>query len=150
MPNGSGRGGSWRTGSAAPGQPRGRRNISSSPAALLERALHRQTGDEQPRKYLSLVLGMVAGVLKLFDLDGLGQQWWHVGGVKLLFCALSLAVPAAMFVATFYDALVVTGRGVSQDLATLSTSVSHHLSADPAVAVAGLEAQRGRQTRTTS
>ena len=35
----------------------------------------------------------------------------------------------------FYDAF--TGRGVSQDLATLSSSVSHLLSADPAVAVAG-------------
>ena len=28
---------------------------------------------------------------------GLGQPWWYVGGVKLLFCALSLAVPAAMY-----------------------------------------------------
>ena len=40
---------------------------------------------------------LVAGVLKLFDLVGLGQPWWYVGGVKLLFCALSLAVPAAMY-----------------------------------------------------
>ena len=41
--------------------------------------------------------GVVAGVLKLFDLVGLGQPWWYVGRVKLLFCALSLAVPAAMY-----------------------------------------------------
>ena len=39
-----------------------------------------------------LVPGVVAGVLKLFDLVGLGQPWWYVGGVKLLFCALSLAL----------------------------------------------------------
>ena len=44
-----------------------------------------------------LVPGVVAGVLKLFDLVGLGQPWWYVGAVKLLFCALSLAVPAAMY-----------------------------------------------------
>ena len=44
-----------------------------------------------------LVPGLVAGVLKLFDLVGLGQPWWYVGGVKLLFCALSLLVPAAMY-----------------------------------------------------
>ena len=44
-----------------------------------------------------LVPGAVAGVLKLFDLVGLGQPWWYVGAVKLLFCALSLAVPAAMY-----------------------------------------------------
>ena len=41
-----------------------------------------------------LVPGLVAGVLKLFDL---GQPWWYVGGVKLVFCALSLPVPAAMY-----------------------------------------------------
>ena len=39
-----------------------------------------------------------------------------------------------------YDAF--TGRGVSQDLATLSSSVSHLLSADPAVAVAGYSLER--------
>ena len=44
-----------------------------------------------------LVPGVVAGVLKLFDLVGLGQPWWYVGAVKLLFCALSLAFPAAMY-----------------------------------------------------
>ena len=44
-----------------------------------------------------LVPGVVAGVLKLFDAVGLGQPWWYVGGVKLLFCALSLAIPAGMY-----------------------------------------------------
>ena len=39
-----------------------------------------------------------------------------------------------------YDAF--TGRGVSQDLATLSASVSHVLVADPAVAVAGYSLER--------
>ena len=40
----------------------------------------------------------------------------------------------------FYDAF--TGRGVSQDLVTLSASVSHLLVADPAVAVAGYSLER--------
>ena len=40
----------------------------------------------------------------------------------------------------FYDAF--TGRGVSQDLATLSSSVSHLLSADPGVAVPGYSLER--------
>ena len=44
-----------------------------------------------------LVPGAVAGVLKLFDAVGLGQPWWYVGGVKLMFCASSLAIPAAMY-----------------------------------------------------
>ncbi len=44
-----------------------------------------------------LVPGVVAGVLKLFDLGGLGEPLWYVAGVKLFFCALSLAVPAAMY-----------------------------------------------------
>ena len=44
-----------------------------------------------------LVPGVVAGVLKLFDLSGLGEPAWYVGGVKLLFCAISLAIPAAMY-----------------------------------------------------
>ena len=44
-----------------------------------------------------LVPGVTAGVLKLFDAVGLGQPWWYVGGVKLLFCALSLAIPAGMY-----------------------------------------------------
>lgn len=37
-----------------------------------------------------LVPGVVAGVLKLFDLIGLGEPVWYVGGVKLFFCAVSL------------------------------------------------------------
>ena len=45
-----------------------------------------------------LVPGTVAGVLKLFDAVGLGQPFWYVGGVKLLFCAISLAIPAGMYV----------------------------------------------------
>ena len=44
-----------------------------------------------------LVPGAVAGVLKLFDAAGLGQPWWYVDGVKLVFCALSLAIPAGMY-----------------------------------------------------
>ena len=44
-----------------------------------------------------LVPGAVAGVLKLFDAVGLGQPWWYVDGVKLVFCALSLAIPAGMY-----------------------------------------------------
>ena len=45
-----------------------------------------------------LVPGTVAGVLILFDAAGLGQPSWYVGGVKLLFCAISLAIPAGMYV----------------------------------------------------
>ena len=44
-----------------------------------------------------LVPGLVAGVLKLFDIVGLGQPAWYVGGVKLLFCAISLFIPASMY-----------------------------------------------------
>ena len=44
-----------------------------------------------------LVPGVVAGVLLLFEAVGLGQPSWYVGGVKLLFCAISLAVPAGMY-----------------------------------------------------
>ena len=45
-----------------------------------------------------LVPGTVAGLLVLFDAVGLGQPFWYVGGVKLLFCAISLAIPAGMYV----------------------------------------------------
>ena len=45
-----------------------------------------------------LVPGTVAGVLKLFDALGLGQPFWYVDGVKLLFCAVSLTIPAGMYV----------------------------------------------------
>ena len=44
-----------------------------------------------------LVPGLVAGVLKLFDIVGLGQPFWYVGGVKLVFCAISLLIPASMY-----------------------------------------------------
>ena len=44
-----------------------------------------------------LVPGIVAGVLLLFEAVGLGQPSWYVGGVKLLFCAVSLAIPAGMY-----------------------------------------------------
>ena len=44
-----------------------------------------------------LVPGLVAGVLKLFGLVGLGQPFWYVGGVKLVFCAISLLIPAGMY-----------------------------------------------------
>ena len=44
-----------------------------------------------------LVPGLVAAVLKLFDLVGLGQPAWYVGGVKLAFCAISLLIPAGMY-----------------------------------------------------
>ena len=44
-----------------------------------------------------LVPGAVAGVLKLFDLLGLGEPFWYVGGVKLFFCAVSLLIPAGMY-----------------------------------------------------
>ena len=44
-----------------------------------------------------LVPGLVAGVLKLFDIVGLGQPAWYVSGVKLVFCAISLLIPAGMY-----------------------------------------------------
>lgn len=44
-----------------------------------------------------LVPGAVAGVLKLFDLIGLGEPAWYIGGVKLFFCAVSLLIPAGMY-----------------------------------------------------
>ena len=44
-----------------------------------------------------LVPGLVAAVLKLFDIIGLGQPAWYVGGVKLVFCAISLLIPAGMY-----------------------------------------------------
>ena len=44
-----------------------------------------------------LVPGLIAGVLTLFDAVGLGQPAWYVDGVKLVFCAISLLVPAGMY-----------------------------------------------------
>ncbi|MDE0054027.1 MAG: hypothetical protein OXT64_07200 [Gammaproteobacteria bacterium] len=46
------------------------------------------------------VPGLVAGVLKLFDLVGLGEPHWYVAGVELVFCAISLTIPAGMYFAT--------------------------------------------------
>ncbi len=43
------------------------------------------------------VPGLVAGVLKLFDLIGLGEPSWYVGGVELVLCAISLTIPAGMY-----------------------------------------------------
>ena len=44
-----------------------------------------------------LVPGMVAGVLKVFDVVLLGEPFWYVGGVKLMFCAVSLLIPVGMY-----------------------------------------------------
>ena len=40
---------------------------------------------------------MVAGMLKVFDVVGLGEPFWYVGGVKLMFCAVSLLIPVGMY-----------------------------------------------------
>lgn len=44
-----------------------------------------------------LLPGLVAGVLALFDLIGLGETLWYIEAVKLLFCAISLLIPAGMY-----------------------------------------------------
>lgn len=44
-----------------------------------------------------LLPGFIAGVLKAFDVVGLGQPFWYVGGVKLVFCLVSLGIPAGMY-----------------------------------------------------
>ena len=44
-----------------------------------------------------LVPGVVAGMLKVFDFVGLGEPVWYVGGVKLMFCAISLLIPVGMY-----------------------------------------------------
>ena len=44
-----------------------------------------------------LVPGVVAGILKVFGLVGLGEPFWYVGGVKLVFCAISLLIPVGMY-----------------------------------------------------
>ena len=44
-----------------------------------------------------LVPGMVVGMLKVFDVVGLGEPFWYVGGVKLMFCAISLLIPVGMY-----------------------------------------------------
>ncbi len=45
-----------------------------------------------------LIPGAIAGILKTFDAVGLGQPFWYVGGVKLALCAVSLTIPASMYV----------------------------------------------------
>ena len=44
-----------------------------------------------------LVPGLAAAVMKLFDAVGLGQPTWYVGGVELVFCGVSLLIPAGMY-----------------------------------------------------
>ena len=44
-----------------------------------------------------LVPGLVAGVLAVFNAVGLGEPFWYVGGVKLVFCAVSLLIPVGMY-----------------------------------------------------
>ena len=44
-----------------------------------------------------LVPGFVAAVLALFDALGLGEPQYYIAGVKLAFCAISLAIPAGMY-----------------------------------------------------
>ena len=44
-----------------------------------------------------LTPALIAGVLALFDAAGLGQPGWYVGGVELVFCAISLLIPAGMY-----------------------------------------------------
>ena len=44
-----------------------------------------------------LVPGLVAAALALFDLLGLGQPHWYIDAIKLLFCAVSLLIPAGMY-----------------------------------------------------
>ena len=44
-----------------------------------------------------LTPGLVAGILTLFDAVGLGEPVWYVGGVKLVFCAISLLIPAGIY-----------------------------------------------------
>ena len=46
---------------------------------------------------LWLIPGLIAGVLTLFDAVGLGQPAWYVDGVKLVFFAISLLIPAGMY-----------------------------------------------------
>ena len=40
---------------------------------------------------------LIAGTLLLFDGLGLGSPFWYIGGVKLLFCAISLLIPSGMY-----------------------------------------------------
>ena len=40
---------------------------------------------------------LIAGTLLLCDVLSLGQPFWYIGAVKLLFCAISLLIPAGMY-----------------------------------------------------
>lgn len=44
-----------------------------------------------------LVPGAIACALSLFKVLGLGDPFWYIGGVKLMFCAISLLIPAGMY-----------------------------------------------------
>ncbi len=44
-----------------------------------------------------LIPGLIGGVLALLDAVGLGQPFWYVPAVKLVFCAISLSIPAGMY-----------------------------------------------------
>lgn len=44
-----------------------------------------------------LVPGLITGMLYVFKLVGLSDPMWYVGGIKLLFCAISLVIPAGMY-----------------------------------------------------
>ena len=46
-----------------------------------------------------LIPGMVAGVLKIFQLTGLdGSSSYYINGVKVMFCAIALLIPYGMYV----------------------------------------------------
>ncbi len=44
-----------------------------------------------------LVPGMVAGVLWLSKLAGVGEPWFYIDAVKLMFCLLSLLIPWGVY-----------------------------------------------------
>ena len=44
-----------------------------------------------------LTPGFVATVLKLLEIMGLDRPFWYVGAVELMFCAISLLIPAGMY-----------------------------------------------------
>ena len=44
-----------------------------------------------------LLPGLVAGVLQGCEWLGLGEPQWYIGAVKVLFCAISLLIPAGMY-----------------------------------------------------
>ena len=44
-----------------------------------------------------LLPSVITVMLKLFDMVGLGEPFWYVDGIKLIFCAISLTIPAGMY-----------------------------------------------------